>query len=153
MFRDNDWIGRSNLKCVLIECEDEMSVSDAPHDEESVRIGLRNVRLFFDAMDQFGLRRVKMKIFNECMSLGWEGEYAEQVCVDDDLLVSEYCNVFEHFEFCHPEYFEDGEPEDGIQCDESCRGTIKVVYEADPGPWMSVAHIQRNVRCLYKEWL
>jgi len=106
-----------------------MRVSEEiPGDEASLNIYLREIRIFFDTMDQLGLRRVNDSVFHDCMSMGWEGIVLDLILTNDDLLVHEYAYKMRDVAEDHPEWFEFGEPEEEIQCDESCRGTVKLIF-------------------------
>lgn len=151
---EGQFIGRSVIKCLLIEQEDEFAV--CRNDKENLAGWLRLIRLFFNTMDRLGIKRVHYDVYSDIMSIGYDDkEYIEKLANSDDAQIEEYEFLLEREIDEHPEYFEFGEPELEVECDESCRGTQKLISRDDTGGgvWQSVIVTTRPEKCLYKDWL
>lgn len=153
MMQLNDaWVGRSIMKCLLIEQEDEMR-TDGDINEETIHSKLRCTRIFFDALDKMGIKRVKIEVFNNLIGIGFEGEFLELVQTDDGVLMAEYCGMLDSWVDMHRECVEFGKTEPEIRCDESCRRktqlTSKETFEA--GALKPIVVTNRDEKCLYKD--
>ncbi|KKG34925.1 hypothetical protein [Methanosarcina mazei] len=147
-------IGRSIMKCLLYEIEDDITI-DNECNEENLRLQLRGIKLFFEAMDRMGIKTVNKEVYDCMMSMGYDHDFAEQLATDDELQIEEYCTGFEHWTYCHPDYFEYGEPETEIPCDDSCRHTAKLVSKGIPtdGVIRSVVAYMRPSECVFRDML
>ncbi len=151
---DDIWVGRSIMKCLLIEQEGEMRIG-GDISEETIHSKLRCTRLFFDALDRMGIKRVKMEVFNDLMRIGFEGEFLELVQTDDGVLIAEYCGMLDSWADMHRECVELGKPETEIQCNESCRRKTQLISKEkfEIGTLRSIVITDRDEKCLHKDWL
>ena len=146
------FIGRSSLKCLIIEQEDSDHSLECP--ESSILWKADRIKAIFDIMGELGIARMNKGVYE-----GLDGiriTSGDDDMTDDELLET-YRELFEselrEIMPLRPDYFELGNPEMEIQCDESCRGTEKVLSVEQHGPGVSCTLTTRPDKCLYKDWL
>jgi hypothetical protein len=144
---EGPFIGRSVMKCLLIEQED--NANSMEHGEESLNYILRKIKLLFDAMDELGITRMNKEVFDNVWFIFYDDdEIRNKLAESDEAQINNYKDLIEEIIKVRPDYFERGKPESEIVCDESCRGTEEVISREQ---WGTVT--TRPDKCLYKDWL
>lgn len=59
------------MKCLLYEIEDDITI-DNEYDEENLRLQLRSIKLFFEAMDRMGIKTINKEVYDCMMSMGYD---------------------------------------------------------------------------------
>lgn len=131
----------------------------------------RPIKTFFDSIDELGITRLNGKIYEFVLEEGEEMEEEEKGKLIEFLkqtgqdeatvetiresltLKSMYKDKIEEIMKARPDYFEMGNPESKIVCDESCRGTEEVVSREQWSEGVSCTITTRSDKCLYKDWL
>jgi hypothetical protein len=167
---EGTFIGKSVMKCLLIKEEDEALIVDQVYDDD-LTIRQRPIKTFFDSIDELGITRINKKIYEFILEKDEEMEeeekeklieYLRQTGSDETAvetiresltLKSVYIDEIKEIMQARPDYFEMGKPESEIVCDESCRGTEKVISREQWREGVSCVTTTRPDKCLYKDWL
>ena len=153
---EGPFIGRSVMKCLLIEEEDECNSEERGEQDRAEQTNWfsRWIRLFFDNMDEMGIKRMNKEVYGAIRSIGYEDEDFIKILAESDKAQK---NIFKdeitEMMQARPDYFEMGKPESSIECDESCRGTLKVISREQWSEGVSCTTTTRPDKCLYKDWL
>ena len=149
---EGPFIDRSVMKCMIIETED--SCNSLEYDKETLDTQLREIRLMFEAMGKLGICRVNQEVFDSVLSFFCDSEETNKLLAEsDEAQINDYIERLEEIKEARPDYFEFGTPEPDITCDESCRGTEKVLSREQLGEGFSCTTTTRPNKCLYKDWL
>jgi len=149
---EGPFIGRSMMKCLLIEKEDE--ANSVQGDKESLNYTLRKVRLLFDTMGELGITRMNKNVFDGVLFVFYEEEEInKELAESDEAQIDDFKEQIEEIMKARPDYFEMGKLESCIECNESCRGTEKVISKEQWGEGVSCTTTTRPDKCLYKDWL
>jgi hypothetical protein len=154
---EGPFIGRSVMKCLLIEEEDECNLVELGTEQdraEQTNWFSRWIRLFFDNMDEMGITRMNKGVYGVIRGMSIENEDIIKILEESDeaqknIFKEEITEIMQ----ARPDYFEMGKPESSIECDESCRGTGEVISRAQCSEGVSCTITTRPDRCLYKDWL
>jgi hypothetical protein len=144
-------IGRSVLKCLLYEEED--CCNSLELGKEQIDWFSRWIRLFFDTMGEMGITRVNKEVYDTIRSISYgyaDEEFIRTLLESDEAQKSDFKKHIKEIMEARPDYFKMGKPESEIVCDESCRGTEKIISRTLHEGEVTCTVTERPNNCLYK---
>jgi hypothetical protein len=154
---EGHFIGRSVMKCLLIKEEDECNSLQLGTEQgriDKINWFSRWIKLLFDSMDEMDIMRMNTEVYSVIRGMWYEDEeFIKTLGESDEAQKNEFKERIEEIMKARPDYFEMGRPESEITCDESCRGTEKVISREQLGEGISFTTTTRPDNCLYKDWL